>query len=180
MAIFYDQCHIYEPEDAEHDTSADLSQNSERLNKITPTPQNQTQKFNPNKLFEEFKPTPKKIAEDLIKLELNIIKSFKVTAEDYFNSLMISLPTNKNLQKELKFISDFKNYFENDELMPINFGQIIPQIYLKIVSNIFFLNLREVSRHLKFNIYDKQISLSQNEIKDLICKVYENNLKRIR
>lgn len=200
MAIIYDRIHEYDPNEFKskksqgliNDDSLNDNDNSTQLDNSQTSSQNNTQiedkdsrmiKFQTTlkKNFAELNKNPTKVAEDLIKIELSVIRSFGVSNEDYFNSLAIALQTNKKIQNDLKFLAKYKIEFENDRLMPINFGKVIKTNFLKIVSNIYYLNLREVSRTIKFNYFDKGVIFNDtNECNKIIYKLYETNLKRIR
>lgn len=185
MALLFDRCHEYDPHEFdvvntnENDSSTELSQNS-GLTEQKETENRMIKFHNIKKGISDLNKNMKQIAEDLIKNELSVIKSFGVSHEDYFNSLLIALQTNKKIQQDLKFLTEFKQNFENDNLMYINFGQTISEKFLKIVSNIYYLNLREVSRSLKFNYYDKGVQFEADAVNKIVFGLYEKNLKRIR
>jgi len=189
MAILYDKAHEYDPNEFQKkndnnllndNDSTQISNNSSIVN--SEEREGRIQKFNNiKKNFSDINKDPKQIAEDLIKIELSVIKSFSVSNEDYFHSLQIALQTNKNIQNDLNFLSKYKNHFENNKLMPLNFGKVIKENFLKIVSNIYYLNLREVARQLKFNYFDANIKFNnENECTKVIFHLYEKNLKKIR
>jgi len=74
--------------------------------------------------------------------------------------------------------------------MPIEFGDVIEKNYLKIVTNIYFLNLRKVAKQIKsefFDTFDKveknngaKSTLSPAMINKEIFSLYEKNLKQTR
>jgi len=204
MAIIFDRTHIYDENEFskknddslvhDNDSSTEMSQTSMHINteeskenkenkESKESKESRIIKFQSTlkKNFQDINKDPKKIAEDLIKIELQVIRSFGVSNEDYFNSLMIAIQTNKKIQKDLQFLAKYKQHFENDELMSINFGKIIKDNFLKIVSNIYYLNLREVSRLLKFEYFDKGVKFNnESETNKTIYHLYEKNLKKTR
>ncbi len=179
MAVVYDKHHEYDQNNFkdENESTSDGSTThaaDEKEGRIT--------KFQSiKKNFSEIKKNPKKVVEDLINIELQVIKSFNIPEEEYFASLFSALHTNKKLQSEIKFLTEFKSHFENDELMPINFGRPIREKFLKIVSNIYWLNLRDVSRALKKNYFDMGHKFANDgECNKVVFSLYEKYLKTTR
>lgn len=84
----------------------------------------------------------------------------------------------RKIKSSLKIINDFKTSLQNRTVPHVDFGESISKNYLKIISNIFYLNLRKVQKQLKDNIIDKEISVGDSQ--ETFNKLYKKYLKETR
>jgi hypothetical protein len=78
-------------------------------------------------------------------------------------------------------MADFKKHFDNDELMKIDFGEAINKNYLKIISNIYYLNLRKTQKKFKDEFVDKGYDFKDaNETANAFNDIYKTFLKDTR
>jgi len=78
-------------------------------------------------------------------------------------------------------ISDFLKYYGNDQLFKINFGEAIDKNYLKIISNIYYLNIRKTQKDLKKNYIDEGYVFNDEDSKSKkFNELYKHHLKSTR
>lgn len=72
------------------------------------------------------------------------IENFKIKINLFF----------RRVRKHVQMLADFKKCFDRDQLLKINFGEAITKNYLKIISNIYYLNLRKTQKKFKDEFLD--------------------------
>lgn len=93
--------------------------------------------------------------------------------------ILISL--NRTIKKNIKIISNFKKHFDRDELMKIDFGESMNKNYLKIITNIYYLNLRKTQKKFKDDFVDKGYDFKDaNETANAFNDIYKSFLKETR
>ena len=94
--------------------------------------------FNANNLEEKF---DKEIMNILNKIENEQIKSLNITREEFEEYLTEYKNEDVEINKNFNLIQKVLNSFKQRKLPVINFGFIIPDKYLQIISNIYYLIL---------------------------------------
>ena len=65
--------------------------------------------------------------------------------------------------------------------MYIDFGDNFTLNYLKIISNIYFINLKKVQEHFKTNyVYQTFFFKNYNQLNNVLTSLYSNYLKETR
>jgi hypothetical protein len=82
----------------------------------------------------------------------------------------------KKIQLTEKLLADFMR----DDKMEITIPEELSKNFLKIITNIFYLNLQKVTREIKLDIFDKNENTSEDALKNIISVCYEKNLKATR
>jgi hypothetical protein len=78
-------------------------------------------------------------------------------------------------------LGDFKKYFDRDQLMKINFGEAITKNYLKIISNIYYLNMRKTQKKFKNEFLDQGYDFKDaKESLTAFNGIYKSFLKETR
>jgi hypothetical protein len=78
-------------------------------------------------------------------------------------------------------LADFKKYFDRDQLLKINFGEAITKNYLKIISNIYYINLRKTQKKFKDEFSDQGYEFKDSkESLAAFNGIYKSFLKETR
>lgn len=100
--------------------------------------------------------------------------------EDYYAALKKNMH-NESIKKNIKIIADFKRHFDRDELLKIDFGEVITKNYLKIICNIYYLNLRKTQKKFKDEFVNKGYDFrDSNETASAFNDIYKTFLKETR
>lgn len=85
------------------------------------------------------------------------------------------------MKKDIEFIYQFKKKFDRNELLKVNFGGSINKNYLKIISHIYYFNLRKVQKKFKDDYVDKGYDFQDpREINKIFNEIYKFFLKDTR
>ena len=87
----------------------------------------------------------------------------------------------REIKKHIKFLSSFKNKVEKDELLDFDFGEDIRKNYLKVVTNIYYLNIRRVQKSFREEYIDKGFCFKdEKHIHEIMNSLYSKHLKESR
>lgn len=99
----------------------------------------------------------------LCNLEKEIIKSFKFTVTDYKKHLQKYMSTNKKIKSYINILNLYMQSLDNKQLFSIDFSDNLSSNYLKIVSNIYHLNItRTLRRYIKNEKIDDLIEKAKH------------------
>ena len=123
------------------------------------------------------------ILHNLNKIELEEIKKLNITKEEYEEYLIEYKNEDLEINKNVNLINNVLNSLKEGLLPKINFGFIIPEKYLQIMSNIYYFNIKK-----SYIIYYNQINLSKNnsiqlnikERKEIFNNIYKSLLRETR
>ena len=116
----------------------------------------------------------------LLHIENEKIKELEISNEEFQQYLLEYEDEEPEIKKYFDLIQKVIKSFKQRKLPEINFGFIIPEKYLEIISNIFYFNLKKTIHkyYEKLNNMNENISFKEkNEIFNLI---YSSNLKNTR
>jgi hypothetical protein len=166
-------------------TSAKSNTNNEsKPQTISPTsmidfkdPKNSKYIFN----FKELRRDKTLVDSEIKKLKsIKYMKNSNFTVEDYFNALNVN-KNNESLKKDSKLIADFKDGLDNDKLVLFNFPESLKKNYLKIISNIYYLNLRKTQKKFKDDYVDKGFDIKDASTSGNVFSMnYKQFLKETR
>ena len=120
----------------------------------------------------------------LNKIKNEQIKSLNITKEEFEEYLKEYKYEDAEINKNLNLMQKVLNSFKIRELPEINFGFIIPEKFLQIISNIFYFNIKKA-----YSTYYKKIKLARKDIhnkpnlkekKEIFEKIYNSYLKETR
>ena len=148
-----------------------LSQISNNINKI-----NEEEK---NKIEENF---DNEVLFVLMQIENEKIKSLEISNEEFQEYFLEYKDEDIEITKNFNLIQKVLKSFKLRKLPIINFGFIIPEKYLQIISNIFYFNLKSsiLLYYNKINLMNNQNSLSFKEKNEIFNNIYKSNLKNSR
>lgn len=85
------------------------------------------------------------------------------------------------IQKNIELIKKFKDALDQDQLYPIHFPENLTNNYLKIISNIYYINMRKVYKQFKLEYVDKNHHFPDNKLaQKAINDLYKSFLKETR
>jgi hypothetical protein len=79
----------------------------------------------------------------LLQIENEEIKNLGITKEEFQEYLIEYKDDDKEIEKNYNLIQKVLDSFKLRKLPEINFGFIIPEKYLQIISNIFYFNIKK-------------------------------------
>ena len=124
----------------------------------------------------------------LLQIENEKIKSLGITNEEFQEYLLEYKDEDVEITKNFNLIQKVLNSFKQRKLPVINFGFILPDKYLQIISNIFYFNI--INSYLNF--YNKLNKINNNNNNELVFNlgykeknqifnnIYNINLKEAR
>ena len=118
-------------------------------------------------------------AQMLLLIECEKITKKNLTVQEYYNYLN-KYKNNNELIRRIKIISNTFESFEKRLLPHFNFGNIIPEKYLEIICNIFYINLKKTTRKYYEELDKSIISLKYSEKNEMYNKIYSSFLKKTR
>jgi hypothetical protein len=98
-------------------------------------------------------------------------------------SYNLSIDTYKSIEaisNKILFTDSLLAEFMRDSKIEINIPSELSENYVKIISNIFAINLHKVALEVKQDIFDKGEKLSNETLKQIISVYYEKHLKTTR
>ena len=122
----------------------------------------------------------------LLQIENEKIKSLGITNEEFQEYILEYKDDDIEITKNFNLIQKVLNSFKQRKLPVINFGFIIPDKYLQIISNIYYFNLKQ-----SYLVYYNKISnlknneeisfnLGYKEKNEIFSNIYNTNLKETR
>ena len=118
-------------------------------------------------------------AQMLLLIECEKITKKNLTVQEYYNYLN-KYKNNNELIRRIKIISNTFESFEKRLLPHFNFGNIIPEKYLEIICNIFYINLKKTTKKYYEELDKSIISLKYSEKNEMYNKIYSSFLKKTR
>lgn len=118
----------------------------------------------------------------LLQIENEKIKSLEISNEEFQEYILEYKDEDPEITKNFNLIQKVLKSFKQRKLPLINFGFIIPEKYLQIISNIFYFNLKKaiLIYYNKINELSNQNNLSFKEKNEIFNNVYSSNLKITR
>ena len=101
-------------------------------------------------------------AQMLLLIECEKITKKNLTVQEYYNYLN-KYKNNNELIRRIQIISNTFESFEKRLLPHFNFGNIIPEKYLEIICNIFYINLKKTTKKYYEELDKSIISLKYSE-----------------
>ncbi len=81
----------------------------------------------------------------------------------------------------MTILAEFKNYFDRNEKLRINFGEVISHKYLQIVSNIYYFNMKKSMKKFKDEFLNSGYEIKDSqEVASAFNDIYKSNLKQTR
>ena len=123
----------------------------------------------------------------LLQIENEKINSLGITNEEFQEYLLEYKDEDNEITKYFNLIQKVMNSFKQRKLPTINFGFIIPNKYLQIISNILYFNLKQ-----SYLIFINKINSMKNsedfnsfnfgykEKNEIFNNIYSKNLKEVR
>ena len=118
-------------------------------------------------------------AQILLLIECEKITKYNLTVQEYYNYLNL-YKNNSELKRRIEIISNTFVSFEKRLLPNFNFGKIIPEKYLEIICNIFYINLKKTTKKYYEKLDKSLITLKYNEKNDMYNSIYSSFLKKTR
>ena len=122
----------------------------------------------------------------LLQIENEKIKSLGITNEEFQEYILEYKDDDIEITKNFNLIQKVLNSFKQRKLPVINFGFIIPDKYLQIISNIYYFNLKQSYlvyynkiNNLKNN-NEINFNLGYKEKNEIFSNIYNINLKETR
>jgi hypothetical protein len=106
---------------------------------------------------------------------MKILSSRGVDGDSY-NISIDSYRSNDLISQKVQFIDNLFAEFMREGEVNIHIPKELSENFLKIISNIFYLNLQKVTVDIKKDIFDKGVTVTSDEMKDFISKSYERHL----
>ena len=118
----------------------------------------------------------------LLQIESEKIKSLEISNEEFQEYILEYKDEDPEITKNFNLIQKVLKSFKQRKLPLINFGFIIPEKYLQIISNIFYFNLKKsiLIYYNKINELSNQNNLSFKEKNEIFNNIYSSNLKLTR
>ena len=118
----------------------------------------------------------------LLQIENEKIKSLEITNEEFQEYILEYKDEDADITKNFNLIQKVLKSFKQRKLPVINFGFIIPEKYLQIISNIFYFNLKNSIQiyYNKIISFSNQNNLSFKEKNQIFNNIYSSNLKNTR
>ena len=142
---------------------------------------------NLNKIFEEEKTKTEENFDNeilfvLLQIENEKIKTLEISNEEFQEYLLEYKDEDVDIKKNFNLIQKVLKSFKQRKLPTINFGFIIPEKYLQIISNIFYFNLQKsiLIYYAKIDLMAGPNKLSFKEKNEIFNNIYSANLKKTR
>ena len=120
----------------------------------------------------------------LLQIENEEIKNLGITKEEFQEYIIEYKDDDTEIEKNYNLIQKVLDSFKLRKLPEINFGFIIPEKYLQIISNIFYFNIKKTYSiyYNKINIIikNKNNALNIKEKKEIFNDLYNTNIKETR
>ena len=120
----------------------------------------------------------------LLQVENEELKSLEITKEEFQEYLIKYKEEDIKIEKNYNLIQKVFNSLKQRKLPEINFGFIIPEKYLQIISNIFYFNIKKTYpiyyNKINMIITNKSNELNIKEKKEIFNDIYNTNIKDTR
>ena len=118
----------------------------------------------------------------LTQIENEKLKSLDITNEEFQEYLIEYKDEDVEITKNFNLIQKVLKAFKQRKLPLINFGFIIPEKYLQIISNILYFNLQKsiLIYYNKIDVTFHQNNLGFKEKNEIFNNIYTSNLKNVR
>ena len=123
----------------------------------------------------------------LLQIENEKINSLGITNEEFQEYLLEYKDEDNEITKYFNLIQKVMNSFKQRKLPTINFGFIIPNKYLQIISNILYFNLKQSYlifinkiNSMKNSEDFNSFNLGYKEKNEIFNNIYSKNLKEVR
>ena len=120
----------------------------------------------------------------LLQIESEEIKNLGITKEEFQEYIIEYKDDDTEIEKNYNLIQKVLDSFKLRKLPEINFGFIIPEKYLQIISNIFYFNIKKTYSiyYNKINIIIKNNNneLNIKEKKEIFNDIYNTNIEETR
>jgi hypothetical protein len=121
----------------------------------------------------------KLVIHEINKSNSKILQSLNIDPMAY-NASIDAYSSLETINKKIHFTDKLLADFMRDNNFEIQIPIQLSQNFLKIVTNIFYLNLQKVAVEVKRDIFDKQENLSRAALREIISVYYDKNLKSTR
>ena len=118
-------------------------------------------------------------AQILLLIECEKITKYNLTVQEYYNYLNL-YKNNSELKRRIEIILNTFVSFEKRLLPNFNFGKIIPEKYLEIICNIFYINLKKTTKEYYKELDNSLITLKYKDKNEMYNKIYSSFLKKTR
>jgi hypothetical protein len=118
-------------------------------------------------------------AQILLLIECEKITKYNLTVQEYYNYLNL-YKNNSELKRRIEIILNTFVSFEKRLLPNFNFGKIIPEKYLEIICNIFYINLKKTTKEYYKELDKSLITLKYKDKNEMYNKIYSSFLKKTR
>ena len=120
----------------------------------------------------------------LLQIENEEIKNLGITKEEFQEYLIEYKDEDIEIEKNYNLIQKVLDSFKLRKLPEINFGFIIPEKYLQIISNIFYFNIKKTYsmyyNKIKIIIKNNNNALNIKEKKEIFNDIYNTNIEETR
>ena len=160
----------------------DLENNEKEQVPLLPQISNNISKINAEEKNKQEEIFDNEVLVVLLQIENEKIKSLEISNEEFQEYLVEYKDEDAEITKNFNLIQKVLKSFKQRKLPLINFGFIIPEKYLQIISNISYFNLRKsiLLYYNKINIISNQNNLGFKEKNEIFNNIYSSTLKNIR
>ena len=120
----------------------------------------------------------------LLQIESEEIKNLGITKEEFQEYIIEYKDDDTEIEKNYNLIQKVLDSFKLRKLPEINFGFIIPEKYLQIISNIFYFNIKKTYsmyyNKIKIIIKNNNNALNIKEKKEIFNDIYNTNIEETR
>jgi hypothetical protein len=115
----------------------------------------------------------------ITEIEMKKLAQFKYNPKSYFVSVKL-YKNNSKISKNIDMVKKFINFYQQDKF-DFKFPDNIQKNYLKIISNIFYLNIRKAQKKFKDEIDQGVHSFTNpHELSRRFNDLYRHSLKETR
>jgi len=119
--------------------------------------------------------------EILTKYEEALVKSFNYSNEEFTRGIETYIKVNPEIKGDVEFLNNYKMAVNNNELPKIEFGEAFEKNYLKILQNIYFLNLKKTHQAFREkNNASRGESKTEKELLMELDIIYEQSIRQTR
>lgn len=153
-------------------------------NEITNQKKEMEEKTNEKNISEVNESLDNEILFLLLQIESEEIKNLGITKEEFQEYIIEYKDDDTEIEKNYNLIQKVLDSFKLRKLPEINFGFIIPEKYLQIISNIFYFNIKKTYsmyyNKIKIIIKNKNNALNIKEKKEIFNDIYNTNIEETR
>ena len=153
-------------------------------NEITNQKKEMEEKTNEKNISEVNESLDNEILFLLLQIESEEIKNLGITKEEFQEYIIEYKDDDTEIEKNYNLIQKVLDSFKLRKLPEINFGFIIPEKYLQIISNIFYFNIKKTYsmyyNKIKIIIKNKNNALNIKQKKEIFNDIYNTNIEETR